>query len=150
VLDGGQTRAWVFANACASNEFAAVCTAYGITQGSINPADYYMGYHQKEIYNMSFTMNNVTSFSGKTFTLTYDPTALRIIDLCLFTYVNEATAGVIPRTGITITSVTPGSISFTIDKPVLPGYKWSGVVNIFKFEVLTSGNTAIPTPTIHE
>lgn len=52
-LNSGKTRAWVFSSGCVSNEFATVCSTYGITQGSIDPTKFNMG--TQAAYNAKLT-----------------------------------------------------------------------------------------------
>ena len=96
-----------------------------------------------DTYTVSLTGSDITSFASRTFTLTYDDEVLEITDLCAFTYEEETTTGAVSGTDITITGVSPGVITFTIDKSIPSGKKWSGVLNIFEFTAIESDNTMI-------
>jgi hypothetical protein len=94
-------------------------------------------------YFVTLVANSITSFSGSSFTVTYDADVLQLTDLCALTYGHETVVGTIPGTGITVTSYSPGQIQFTVDKTIPTGNKWSGVVNTIKFVALTNTNTTI-------
>jgi uncharacterized repeat protein (TIGR02543 family) len=94
-------------------------------------------------YLISMNVENESSFTGATYTITYDSTKLQISDLCTFTYAKETTAGTITGTGITIISVSPGTITLAVDKTIPSGSKWSGVLDIFEFKALTTGSTIV-------
>ncbi len=95
------------------------------------------------IYDIPLIVNNNSSFSGKTFTLTYDSSDLEPIDLCAFTDAKETGTGDIPGAGITITNVSAGTIVMTVDKTVPAGKQWSGVINVIKFKALITGETTV-------
>ena len=94
-------------------------------------------------YKISVNGNNMTSFENQSFIMTYDPQVLEIADLCAFTYEKETTTGVIPGTGITIDSFTPGTTVLSIDKPIDTGKQWSGVLNIFELTAIATTDTII-------
>lgn len=94
-------------------------------------------------YLVSLTGDDISSFDGKTYKLTYDATTLAVKDLCAFTYVKETTTGTISRTGITITSVKPGEIVMTMDKTIPSGKVWSGVLNTLEFKALSTSSTVV-------
>jgi uncharacterized repeat protein (TIGR02543 family) len=94
-------------------------------------------------YLVNVNVENVTTFTGVTYTITYDSTKLQISDLCTFTYQKETVTGAIAGTGITITGASSGIITFTVDKSIPSGSKWTGVLNILEFKALTTGSTNI-------
>jgi len=96
-----------------------------------------------EQYDIAFVAQNVQSFAGKTFTLTYDSAKLAIADLCGLSYEAETTAGKIGRAGITVTQLSPGKIVFTVEKEIATGQKWSGSVNVFSFKASVNGEAAV-------
>lgn len=92
-----------------------------------------------DIYAAPLSVNEITSFSGKTFVLTYNDSVLELIDLSAFTKTKETAAGVIPGTGITVSNVSEGSIVMTVDKTIPDNKKWSGVINVVLFKIIESG-----------
>jgi len=94
-------------------------------------------------YNIALSASNITSFDGITYTLTYDSSNLELTDLCAFTFTTELSTGAILGTDIVITSVSPGTIVFTVNKTIASEKKWSGVLNVFKFTALSAGNTTL-------
>lgn len=96
-----------------------------------------------EEYDIAFVAQNVQSFAGKTFTLTYDSSKLTVTDLCSLSYEAETTAGKLERAGITVTQLSPGKIVFTVEKEIAAGQKWSGSVNVFSFKASSDGDAAV-------
>lgn len=96
-------------------------------------------------YQISFTATNVTSFSERMFTLTYDPDVLQPVDLCAYTFGSDTQVGVVAATNITIMSVSPGVIEFTYEKTIPNGIQWSGLLNVFKFKALKTQETIVYT-----
>ena len=96
-------------------------------------------------YYVSFKVDRATNadFSGKTFTLTYDPNVLSVADLCAFTWDQELTTGPISQAGIYITSVSNGTITFTVNPSIPNGQEWAGIVNTFKFKARQSATTTV-------
>ena len=94
-------------------------------------------------YDVPLKINNTSDFEGSTFTITYDMSALELVDLCDMTKSKEIATGVIDGTGITITNISDGTIDMTIDQTIPEGKKWSGIINIFKFRAKTTGETLV-------
>ncbi len=94
-------------------------------------------------YDFTFFLSNIDCFSGKSFTLTYDSSVLQPVDLCSFTYAKELTAGDIAGTGVTIVTVSPGQITFTVNKTISSGKKWTGITNVFEFRAITTQSTSV-------
>ena len=94
-------------------------------------------------YRVSLSARKISTFDQVTYTVTYDDEVLQIADLCAFTHEKETTTGVVDGTGITITSVSPGEIQLTINKTIPSGFQWWGVLNIFEFTALTTGQATI-------
>ena len=84
-----------------------------------------------------------TTFSGKTYTLTYDPNVLTLVDPCAFTWGVEKTTGAITQAGINITGVSNGTITFTVTQSIPAGKEWTGIVNTFKFNAIQSTTTTV-------
>ena len=95
------------------------------------------------VYKVNVTAKNMAGFDGRFFSLTYDPAVLEIVDLCALTGSQTLTVGPVPRTGLTIESVSSGEIVFSFDKAVPGGKLWSGTINIFKFRALGSQSATI-------
>ena len=94
-------------------------------------------------YRIPLSARNMPSFSGKTVTITYDPLVLQLKNAAEQVYGAHTSLGAIPGTGITITSISPGSIALTFDASIPQGKAWSGVITVLKFEALTAGVTTI-------
>ncbi|MEL4106286.1 fibronectin type III domain-containing protein [Oscillospiraceae bacterium WX1] len=98
---------------------------------------------QNNSYNVAVTGSSISSYSDVTYTVTYDAAVLQISDLCALTYAKETTAGDIAGTGITITSFTPGTIQFIVDKTIPTGTQWSGIIDVFQFVALQTQETTV-------
>ncbi len=85
--------------------------------------------------------DQISSFDGMTFTLVYDAEKLRLTDLAGKTYEKEISATTIGD--ITITNISNGKITFTIAKDIPTGKVFSGVLNVFLFDGIESGNAQI-------
>jgi Cft2 family RNA processing exonuclease len=95
------------------------------------------------IHIVPLTVSDITGYTGKTFTLTYNASVLELVDLCKFTDIKELSQGHIPGTGIWITDVSSGRIVFTVDRGIINGKKLTEVVNAIEFRVKTVGNANI-------
>jgi hypothetical protein len=96
-----------------------------------------------KIYHISVKGESVSSFSGSTYTITYDSTKLTLQDFAAQTKQNATTPGAVTGTGFTIVSHSSGVLTFTVQKTILSGYKWSGVLTVLKFKALTTGNSTL-------
>lgn len=94
-------------------------------------------------YEVPLRVNDITSFTGRTYTLTYNSSVLEPIDLCMFTNTKEIVAGIIPGTGITISEASAGKVVIIVDKAIPSGKKWSGVINTVQFKIKTAGGPNI-------
>ena len=94
-------------------------------------------------YDIPLSISDENDFSGRTFILTYDASALELLDLSSLTYDRETTEGAIAGTGITITNVSDGSIMMTIDRSIPDNKKWSGLINAVEFKAKMTGKTKI-------
>lgn len=86
-----------------------------------------------------FNVKNLSSFTNRTFTLTYDPAKLALADACIFTQAAETSAGAVEGTNITIVSVSEGELVFKISQSIPAGNKVSGTINVIRFTSLTGG-----------
>jgi hypothetical protein len=94
-------------------------------------------------YDISIAASDITSFSGMTVTMQYDPARMQLSDLCAFTKAKELSAGAIPGIGVTVSQVSNGAIVLTVSKSIPSGNVWSGVINTISLKALQSGNTAV-------
>ncbi len=96
-----------------------------------------------EEFDLILTASNIEDFSEATFTVTYNPGEIEVVDLCSKTEAKDLTTGEIEETNITITEYIPGKIRFTIDKALIPGRTWSGIVNEIRYKGRTNGQINI-------
>ena len=92
---------------------------------------------------ISLIASDIQSFNGKTYTLTYDPAKLQLLDAAAQTYGGNTTVGAIAGTNSTIVSISAGEIVLSVDKAIPPGKIWSGVITIFVFETLATDTTTV-------
>ncbi len=93
--------------------------------------------------DLGLTAKDVTDFSAYTMVVTYNASAVDVIDLSTLTGQYETVPGRIEGTDIEITDFTPGKITFKCDKVVNPGEAWTGVINSIKFKAKATGGTTI-------
>ncbi|MDO5398734.1 MAG: S8 family serine peptidase [bacterium] len=93
--------------------------------------------------NIFMNVRNISSFSNRTITITYDSSKLELVDGCLFNPNANLTAGVVSGTNVTIVSAKPGEIVFKMSYSIPSGRKLTGTVNILKFKSLVSGYKTI-------
>lgn len=93
---------------------------------------------QDAVIQVPVIVSNIQDFQGRSFTLTYDPEEAEVLDLCKITPEKEVASGEIKRTGLTV-EYAPGSIVFTVDKPLVPGTSWSGVISTVIFKAKKDG-----------
>jgi hypothetical protein len=96
-----------------------------------------------KIYHVSVKGNAVSSFSGATYTITYDPSKLELQDFAAQTKQSTITPGAVTGTGLTIVSHSGGVLTFTVQKTISSGYKWSGVLTVLQFKALTTGSSSL-------
>jgi alpha-tubulin suppressor-like RCC1 family protein len=95
------------------------------------------------IYNISVKGNNISSFNGTTYTITYDSSKLELQDFAAQAKRLKTTPGTVAGTGLTIVSHSGGVLTFTVQKTISNGYKWSGVLTILKFRALSTGSSSL-------
>jgi hypothetical protein len=98
---------------------------------------------QNKEYIIALSAANMSAFTGKTITVTYEPTKLQLTNTAAQINGTYTSAGVIPGTGITVTSVSPGIISLTFSTSIPQGKVWSGTITLLSFKALTNGATTI-------
>ena len=94
-------------------------------------------------YLISVSAEDITTFSNVSFTLTYDANVFNVEDLCAFTKTKETVAGLISQAGVTIVSVAPGEIIFSVSKQVPQGKMWSGCLNVFRLKAKATAITEL-------
>ena len=87
-------------------------------------------------------VDDMVSFTGKTFTVTYDPNILILLDACGFTWDKEIASStqILQGTDVRILSISEGTIVFEVVKTVPANTTWSGSVNIIHFRKLHTGD----------
>jgi hypothetical protein len=96
-------------------------------------------------YNMAITVSNVSSFANTTFTIQYDPSKLQLVDFAAQTRGTDTSAGKIAGTDLEILSVDTvnGMVTFRVNRTLLPGRKWSGVLTVIRFKALVTDVAAV-------
>ena len=92
---------------------------------------------------VSVTADKAAALNAKTYSLTYDANMLQLADAVLLTPAVNTTTGAVPNSNITITSLSPGQLTFTVNKTLLSGKVLSGILNMVKFKCLDNGQTAV-------
>jgi hypothetical protein len=95
------------------------------------------------IYDISVKGNNVSSFSGTTYTITYDPSKLELQDFAAQTKQGTTTPGTVTGTGLTIVSHSGGVLTFTVQKTIPGGRKWFGVLTVLRFKALSTDSSTL-------
>ena len=99
--------------------------------------------YYEHVYFVFVNALDITSFSGKTISVEYDPALLQLMDAGAQAYGAQTTVGIIPGTNTTIASISSNSIVLQHNTTVPPGKFWSGTITVLKFKALTSGVTTI-------
>ena len=94
-------------------------------------------------YLVTLSAVGITSFYGTPVLVEYDATKLQLIAITEHVYEANMDIGSIPNTNITVTAISPGSISLSYDKAIPQGKAWSGVITILKFKAIASGITTV-------
>jgi hypothetical protein len=91
------------------------------------------------------SLENITSFSGKTFKVIYDPTQVTLVDFAAQTPAPNVNAGAVADTQLEIVShnASTGILTFKVNKTITSGKMWSGAATILKFTAKTTGSTSI-------
>jgi hypothetical protein len=118
-------------------------TADLVLIGSVTDSAINLATTQGAEYLVTVGAQDVASFAGSLVTVTYDPSALQLLDIAEQAYGTYVAAGAIPGTGITVASVAAGSISLVFDAPVPQGKAWTGAMTVLRFRALASGATTV-------
>ncbi len=92
---------------------------------------------------LGLTASHIKDFSKYELTVYYNKDVLKVVDLCSKTTDKELAPCYIEEENVTITSFKEGLITFTVDKPIEPGYDWTGIINNITFMGQLSGGTTI-------
>lgn len=95
------------------------------------------------IYHISLTSEDIASFNGQTYTLTYDASKLRLLDFAAQTGGGSVSAGPVAGTGLKILSHSGGELRFIFNRDIPAGGTWPGIITVLKFQALGSGTAAI-------
>lgn len=91
-------------------------------------------------YKLLISKNNNCTVG--TYTVKYDADVFELVDACAFTYPLETEAGQAVGTDITITSVTDGTITFTVSNKTI-----AGAINCLKLKAIKSIDSQITVTT---
>ncbi|MDR2903374.1 MAG: fibronectin type III domain-containing protein [Clostridiales bacterium] len=96
-------------------------------------------------YTLVLTGKAISDFTGKVFTVTYDPTKLTLTDFAAQTQTLDTTIAAVPETPVTVLShdTTTGVITFKVNREIAAGQTWSGVLTALKFTAKATGNTVV-------
>jgi len=94
-------------------------------------------------YLIALTASDVASPPGKTFTITYDHTKLQLMNAAAQLNNTYTTMGAIPGTKLTVTQISPGSLTIHFSPETPSGKTWTGIATILKFKALTTGQTSV-------
>lgn len=94
-------------------------------------------------YVASIIAENIVSFDGTTYIITYDASALQLLDFAAQLGTGSTVAGPIDDTSLTIISHSGGKIIFQFSNEVPEGYVWSGVISILRFKALKTTSTIL-------
>ena len=91
------------------------------------------------------SLDNINTFRGKAFKITYNPTQVQLIDFAAQTPELNVGVGVVPDTDLEILShnTSTGELIFEVNKTIPSGKMWSGAVTLLKFKAKITGNTGI-------
>ena len=96
-----------------------------------------------EVFNLMFTASDIQNPDAYTFTITYNPQELDVVDLCGTTPRLDMTTGNIIGTDVQVIQFAPGTIVFKKITPVQGSQSWSGEVDSIKFKSKISGQSTI-------
>lgn len=92
---------------------------------------------------LTMSASGIDTFTGKIFTITYDPSILQLTDAVGLTPQNDSTIGIAPFTNIEILSIENGRIIFLVNTTIPNGKTWSGDINIVKFIGLQTATSTV-------
>ncbi|MCL2045693.1 MAG: hypothetical protein FWG88_04850 [Oscillospiraceae bacterium] len=89
-------------------------------------------------YTIALSGADISSFNGRTLTVSYDPAQLQLLGAAEQTGNAHTTTGAIAGTDITIESVSPGIIELSFDKSIELGSSWTGAITVLRFKALAT------------
>ena len=91
------------------------------------------------------SLDNITSFNGTTYKVTYEPTKVTLVDFAAQTPTLDTAVGVVSGTDIQILShnTSTGVLTFKVNKTISSGKIWSGAVTILRFKGKITGSTTV-------
>jgi len=95
-----------------------------------------------QVFNLMFTANEITDPTNYTYTITYNPNELEMVDLCALTARIDQNIGNLIGTDIQIVQFTQGTIVFK-KLGNSTGQAWTGLVNSIKFKGKIDGEAQI-------
>jgi hypothetical protein len=95
------------------------------------------------LYSISVKGNNISAFTGTTYTVTYDSSKLTLQDFAAQTKQGTTAPGAVAGTDLTIVSHSGGVLTFTVQKTIPSGYMWSGVLTVLQFKALSTGSSSL-------
>ncbi|WP_243182912.1 fibronectin type III domain-containing protein [Anaerosolibacter carboniphilus] len=93
--------------------------------------------------NLVIAASNITSFKGYTFTLTYNPDEIEIVDLSSLTAKKDENTGNIVGTDIEVIQNQPGILQFKKLTNIPAGQAYTGVINSIRFKLKTTNEVTI-------
>jgi len=132
----------------ASNSRLGDITISGIklsddTGSEFEPYELALNAQKDSQYKIFVRGEDVADLNETAFEISYDSTVLKPTDLCVLTWEFELGIGTIAGSSITIISLSPGEIVFTVDKSILTNTKLDGVLNAISFHAISTGDTTI-------
>ncbi|MGB7605968.1 MAG: fibronectin type III domain-containing protein [Lutisporaceae bacterium] len=110
------------------------------TKSSVNT--YTLSVSNGQVFNLMFTANEIVDPTNYTYTITYNPDELEMLDLCALTSRIDLNTGNLIGTDIQIVQFTQGTIVFK-KLGDSTGQAWTGLVNSIKFKGKIDGESQI-------
>ena len=92
---------------------------------------------------LAMTAEEITDMAGRTFTMTYDPAKLTLMDFAAQTRKPDISPGKVTGTDLEILSMANGVIQFKSTRSAAPGTSFSGALTMVKFKAKTSGKSTL-------
>ena len=87
-----------------------------------------------KIYNLSLNVQKATDIGAKSFTISYNPQELQLVDVAAQTTANDLSIGAVPNTDLTIVSHSNGVLVLQVNRQAAAAY--TGVVSVLRFSGL--------------
>ncbi|SFF40326.1 hypothetical protein SAMN04487969_13428 [Paenibacillus algorifonticola] len=125
----------------AKNEAGVTVWSPAIVKSTTSPS-YIVNGVKGKTFDLSLLGSNVQDFSELTYVVTYDASALEVVDLYDFTPARDTQSGKIAGSNLEVT-YTPGRITYKKSQNIVPGTSWSGEVTTIIFKSKMTGQTTI-------